>query len=438
MECIKYIIYTSACLCSKLNSSYLEGAVAVSNGMGIIMIKTKKIFFNENNNAPVDHLYKMVLKKMEPMIFLLVFSGLLALFIVPMGLPNMLNTMMNTAYRLLIDTAFYILAIAVLMSALSALLNEFGIVRVLNKVLSLLMKPLYGLPGAASLGILTTYLSDNPAILSLAYESNFQKYFKKYQFPALTNLGTSFGMGLIVTSFMIGLGGISGTNLAPAALIGNVGAIIGSIVSTRLMLHFTAKKFGRELPYLDQIPYVNSDAAATIESHETRLGERIMNAILDGGKNGVILGMGIIPGVLIICTLVMMLSNGAGDDGAFTGAAYEGIGLLPYLAGKISFILEPLFGFSSAEAIAIPITALGAAGAAIGLVPSLLRDGLANAHDIAVFTAMCMCWSGFLSTHVSMMDSLNHKDLTGKAILSHTIGGLTAGIAANLIYLAII
>ncbi len=30
-----------------------------------------------------------------------------------------------------------------------------------------------------------------------------KKYFKKYQLPAITNLGTSFGMGLIVSTFMI-------------------------------------------------------------------------------------------------------------------------------------------------------------------------------------------------------------------------------------------
>ncbi|MBR0108837.1 MAG: hypothetical protein IJM07_06900, partial [Pyramidobacter sp.] len=51
--------------------------------------------------------------------------------------------------------------------------------------------------------------------------------------------------------------------------------------------------------------------------------------------------------------------------------------------------------------------------------------------DIAVFTALCMCWSGYLSTHASMMDSLNCKHLIGKAILCHTIGGLCAGVAAH-------
>ena len=81
-----------------------------------------------------------------------------------------------------------------------------------------------------------------------------------------------------------------------------------------------------------------------------------------------------------------------------------------------------------------PITALGAAGAAIGLVPHMAEAGTVLANDVAVFTAMCMCWSGYLSTHVAMMSSLKVNKLTGKAILSHTIGGLCAGVAANWIF----
>ena len=160
---------------------------------------------------------------------------------------------------------------------------------------------------------------------------------------------------------------------------------------------------------------------------------RVIECLMGGGKTGVQLGLDIIPGVLIICTMVMMLTNGA-PEGGFTGGAYEGIAFLPWLGDKITFILKPLFGFTSAECIAVPITALGAAGAAIGLVPGMISAGTATAHDIAVFTSMCMCWSGYLSTHVAMMDSLKHSNLTGKAILSHTIGGLCAGIAANWIY----
>ena len=58
-------------------------------------------------------------------------------------------------------------------------------------------------------------------------------------------------------------------------------------------------------------------------------------------------------------------------------------------------------------------------------------------NELAVFTAMCMCWSGYLSTHIAMMDELGCRQLTGHAILSHTIGGLAAGISAHLIYVCI-
>ena len=87
--------------------------------------------------------------------------------------------------------------------------------------------------------------------------------------------------------------------------------------------------------------------------------------------------------------------------------------------------------------MAVPVTALGSAGAAMGIIPGLLATGQANGGDLAVFTAMCMCWSGYLSTHVSMMDVLDSSHLTGKAIFSHTIGGLCAGAAAHWLYVLV-
>ena len=370
---------------------------------------------------------------LESFIFLAVFLGLFCGIGSQMGAVNMLNTMMNTAYQLLMKTVLYIMAIAVLAGAISALFSEFGVISLLNKVLSPLMKPLYGLPGAAAIGVVTTYLSDNPAILTLADDREFKRYFKKYQLPALTNVGTAFGMGLIITTYMIGLKSPTGESYLAPALIGNLGAIIGSIVSTRIMMHFTKKMYGTQ-EYV--IPRKLGEEEEKITHRQIRdgsAGSRVMDAILSGGKSGVDMGLAIIPGVLIICTLVLMLTNGIGAEG-YTGDAFQGIGLLPALGAKIDFILKPLFGFSSPQAIAVPITSLGAAGAAIGLVPSLLDKGLAFGNDIAVFTAMCMCWSGYLSTHVAMMDSLHYREATGKAILSHTIGGLCAGVAANWLY----
>jgi len=59
-----------------------------------------------------------------------------------------------------------------------------------------------------------------------------------------------------------------------------------------------------------------------------------------------------------------------------------------------------------------------------------------NSGAIAVFTAMCMCWSGYLSTHVSMMDVLDCNKMTGKAIVFHTVGGLCTGIFAHWLFMA--
>ena len=371
---------------------------------------------------------------LECFIFIGIFSGFFGLMIHQMGAVNMMNTMLNTAYALLTDTVLYITAIAVLIGGIAGLLTEFGAVALINKLLSPLMRPLYGLPGASIVGVLTTYLSDNPAILTLAEDDNFCRYFKKYQLPALTNVGTAFGMGLIVTTYIIGIRGADGESFLLSAVIGNLGAVIGSIVSTRLMLYKMKKIFGTEAPALSH----NVENTITLDERfvrEGNVGERFINALLEGGKNGVSMGVAIIPGVLIICTLVMMLTNGPSADGTYTGAAYEGIALLPALAEKVQGLLSLLFGFSTSQCIAVPLTALGAAGAAIGLIPSLVSEGLANGNDVAVFTAMCMCWSGYLSTHVAMMDGLKFRELTGRAILCHTIGGLCAGIGAHLLYM---
>ncbi len=354
-----------------------------------------------------------------------------------MGLGIMFKSIMNTAHDLLLNTVFLIMALAVLAGALSALLSEFGVISLLNKVFAIFMKPLYNMPGASIAGAVTTYLSDNPAIIAFANDKSFTKYFRKYQIPALCNLGTSFGMGLIVTTFMM----TQGTEYVGPAIIGNVAAIIGSIISVRIMLIFTKKYYN----YDPKSEVKTSGKVEAMEYREIREGslfQRILDSMLEGGKNGVELGMAIIPGVLVVCTLVMLLTFGPSIDpktGAevYTGAAYEGIGLLPALGDKLMFILGPLFGFTDPQAMAFPITSLGAVGAAMSLVPRFITEGVITPNDIAVFTAMGMCWSGYLSTHVGMMDALNARELTSKAIISHTIGGLFAGISAHFIYMLI-
>ena len=363
-------------------------------------------------------------RRIEAVVFLLIFFGFFGYLGSKMGLPNMMNTIMQTAYSLLLETVFYIMAITVVSGALGNLLVEFGVVRLIEVVLRPLMKPLYNLPGVAALGGIMTFLSDNPAIISLSKDAHFARYFKKYQLISLTNFGTAFGMGLVVIMFMMGKG------FLPAALVGLLGAVIGSIVSTRLMQRFILKSN----PELNaEISDKEGDEQQISFKSEGSAFLRFLNAILDGGKSGVEIGLAIIPGVLIISTVVMMLTFGA-PEGGYAGGAYEGVALLPYLAEKINFVFKWLFGFESPQLVAFPITALGAVGAALGLIPRFIQEGIINGNAIAVFTAMGMCWSGYLSTHTAMLDSLGFRSLTSKAILAHTVGGLVAGVAAHWLY----
>ena len=77
---------------------------------------------------------KKVMDK-EVFIFLVLFLGFFVFLGREMGVANMLNTLMNTAYKLLMETVFYIMAIAVLAGAISALFSEFGVIALLNKLL---------------------------------------------------------------------------------------------------------------------------------------------------------------------------------------------------------------------------------------------------------------------------------------------------------------
>ena len=363
-------------------------------------------------------------RSLEALIFLVLFFGFFGFMAYKMTLPNMLNTFMQTAYHLLLETVFYIMAICVLMGAISKMFTEFGVVRLLENILRPLMKPLYNLPGVAALGAVMTFLSDNPAIISLAKDNNFARYFKKYQLVSLTNFGTAFGMGLVVIMFMAALGFMKG------ALVGLAGAVIGSIISTRLMQHFTLKAY----PEMDS-PVTEEEGTEQNISFKSEGGvfQRFLNSMLDGGKSGVGIGVAIIPGVLCISTIVMMLTFGKGAEG-YTGAAYQGVPVITWLADKVDIVFLWLFGFDNGALVGFPITALGAVGAALGLVPTFVDNGIITNNAIAVFTAMGMCWSGYLSTHTAMLDSLGYRKLIGKAITAHTIGGLCAGIAAHWLY----
>jgi hypothetical protein len=179
----------------------------------------------------------------------------------------------------------------------------------------------------------------------------------------------------------------------------------------------------------------NFEQDEELKPEEKSLFLRILNSLLDGGKSGVEVGIAIIPGVLIISTFVMVLTFGPSTTGEYTGAAYEGVEILPYLAGKIDIVFNWLFGFHDPHLIAFPITALGAVGAALSLVPNFISQGWIDGNAIAVFTAIGMCWSGYLSTHTAMLDSMGYRELTSKAIISHTIGGICAAIVAHWLFL---
>lgn len=109
---------------------------------------------------------------------------------------------------------------------------------------------------------------------------------------------------------------------------------------------------------------------------------------------------------------ITFLSFGNKFEGNFFLAV--GVGVFASIGTHLMWLFRPLFGFPSPETIAFPLTSLGSAGAAIGTT-----------------------WSGYLSTHVGMMDALDSRSLTTKAIFSHTIGGLVSGITANYIFILV-
>jgi hypothetical protein len=360
----------------------------------------------------------------EAFVFLICFFGFFGYLGYEMGMANLLNTIMNTAWDLLMNTVFFIMGITVLTGALGKLMIEFGVVRLLEVILAPLMRPLFNLPGVASLAGLMTFFSDNPAIIGLSNDKHYSRYFRKLELVSLTNFGTAFGMGLIVLTFMARFGYFG------PAVVGFVGAVFGAVISTRLMQYLVKGKISsNEGPHLK-----NSSENITFKSEGTVF-ERFLNALLDGGKSGVDLGLQIIPGVLIISTVIMIITFGPEDPSAgYQGLAYEGVPILPKIGRWMNWLFNGLFGFNNPELIAFPITSLGAVGAALSLVKAFISQGIITGNEIAVFTAMGMCWSGYLSTHTAMLDTLNFRKLTSNALLAHTIGGIAAGTFAHYLF----
>jgi hypothetical protein len=368
----------------------------------------------------------------ETIVALIILSGIFAVFTLKMGVAFTFKTAMGTAHDLILNTVLFLMGVIVLAGAFTSLISEFGIVSVANRILSPLMKPLFGLPGAASIGAVATYLSDNPAIMPLGVDKGFLKYFRKWQVTTLVNLGAVFGMGLIVTTFMLAQSS-QAEGLGRAVLLGNIGAILGGIVSVRLMGVFGKRKYGK----LEGVLTEGDQGYDLLRFREVREGkapERALQALLDGGTHGVKTGLDIMPGIIIVCTVVMMLAFGPGETG-YTGGAYEGIAFFPWVGEKLSFIIEPLFGFSNPEAIAFPVTSLGSVGAAIAMVPQFLEAGIIGPKGICVFTAIGICNAGFLSVHIGMMDGLKERDLASVAIGTHFIGGLCAGVFGHALFL---
>jgi spore maturation protein SpmB len=131
----------------------------------------------------------------------------------------------------------------------------------------------------------------------------------------------------------------------------------------------------------------------------------------------------------------MIITYGPKDMMAgYQGLAYEGVPFLPWLASKVSPVLEFLFGFESPKLIAFPLTSLGSTGAALALIPTFIKEGILTGNEVAVFTSIGLTWSGYLSTHIAMMDALASRKLASKAILSHTIAGLLAAMFSHFLY----
>ena len=122
-------------------------------------------------------------------------------------------------------------------------------------------------------------------------------------------------MGLIVTTFMIGLNS-DGEKIGLAVLIGNIAAVIGSIVSVRMMMHFRKKESGTTeycIP-LDK----NENMDDLLNKREIRdggVGRRLLDSMLKVERMVWMSAVAIIPGVLAICTVVMILTNGPSADG---------------------------------------------------------------------------------------------------------------------------
>ena len=80
---------------------------------------------------------------LETFVFLAVLAIIIYYLQSVMGLGPMFSTLMNTAHSLLLEVVFYIMAISVIAGAFSALATDFGVIALLNKLISPIMRPIY-------------------------------------------------------------------------------------------------------------------------------------------------------------------------------------------------------------------------------------------------------------------------------------------------------
>ena len=132
-----------------------------------------------NETAAKEEVREVKAVSVETFVVLAGFIVLLGYFGYVMGIDKLFSIAMKTGFDVLINTSFYIMAVAILAGAASAIMSEFGVIALINKIIAPVMRPLFGLPGAAALGAVTTYISDNPGILPLAQDEGFDKYFTK-------------------------------------------------------------------------------------------------------------------------------------------------------------------------------------------------------------------------------------------------------------------
>ena len=134
----------------KLNCIITVKEIEVENKILEQKIMKGRFFMSED--ATKKHKKNVVVKKavsLETFVFLAIFFSIFGLMARKMGTPLMFKTMMATAHDLLLNTVFFIMAMAVIAGAMSALLSEFGAIALINKIFAPLMKPLWGMPGAS-------------------------------------------------------------------------------------------------------------------------------------------------------------------------------------------------------------------------------------------------------------------------------------------------